>query len=253
MAMLKKSAFTLAETLLTLGIIGIVAAITIPVLYNNYQKAQQVVGVKKAYSQLEQFFKKYIVDEGVENLSQTYMFDHGQDFSRLDEVIPKYFNIVKHCPYGATVKSCQITEKYLFASGSTNNFKDWPTYCTADGMCFEIYMNGGLECDPHASCSGKMKGACGIIYLDINGPKPPNKYGRDYFSDLYLDSYGNIYPGNGKILGEYAQCEDAGISSQESWEDYPEECGSPNQNLVDPVYGWGCAARIMEEGWEMNY
>ena len=51
---ISKAAFTLAEVLITLGIIGIVAALTMPALIANYQKQVTLNGLKKAYSQLAQ-------------------------------------------------------------------------------------------------------------------------------------------------------------------------------------------------------
>ena len=48
----KKVAFTLAEVLITLGIIGVVAAITIPGLVADYQKKVLVAQFKKSYSNL---------------------------------------------------------------------------------------------------------------------------------------------------------------------------------------------------------
>jgi len=44
-----KKGFTLAEVLITLGIIGVVASLTIPTLMANYQKVQYVTGLKRAY------------------------------------------------------------------------------------------------------------------------------------------------------------------------------------------------------------
>ncbi len=49
---MKKIGFTLAEVLITLGIIGVVAALTIPTLVNNYQKKTYVTGLQRAYAQL---------------------------------------------------------------------------------------------------------------------------------------------------------------------------------------------------------
>ena len=46
----RKHAFTLAEVLVTLGIIGVVAALTMPTLMANHQKAVQKAQFKKAYS-----------------------------------------------------------------------------------------------------------------------------------------------------------------------------------------------------------
>ena len=66
---LKKCAFTLAEVLITLGIIGVVAAMTLPTLVQNYKKTVYVNQLKKSYSTLEQGFQKMLADEGVEKLS----------------------------------------------------------------------------------------------------------------------------------------------------------------------------------------
>ena len=49
-----KRAFTLAEVLITLGIIGIVVALTMPALIWNYRKKQTVTQLKKVYSALQQ-------------------------------------------------------------------------------------------------------------------------------------------------------------------------------------------------------
>ena len=60
----KKSAFTLAEVLITLGIIGIVAAMTLPALIQNYQKKQTVSQLKKAYSVISQALVSSQYDNG---------------------------------------------------------------------------------------------------------------------------------------------------------------------------------------------
>lgn len=49
-----KKAFTLAEVLITLGIIGIVAAMTLPALIGKYQKNQTLTQLKKAYTEISQ-------------------------------------------------------------------------------------------------------------------------------------------------------------------------------------------------------
>lgn len=57
-------AFTLAEVLITLGIIGVIAAITIPTLINNYQKQALFNQFKKAYANLNQVWKLTSVELG---------------------------------------------------------------------------------------------------------------------------------------------------------------------------------------------
>jgi type II secretory pathway pseudopilin PulG len=57
-------AFTLAEVLITLGIIGIVAEMTIPTLINNFQKQETAVMVEKTYSDLSQAIRLSEIDNG---------------------------------------------------------------------------------------------------------------------------------------------------------------------------------------------
>ena len=68
---LKHAAFTLAEVLITLGIIGVVAALTLPTLIQNHQKQVYVTQLKKAYSTLNNAINKMAVDEGVVDWAQT--------------------------------------------------------------------------------------------------------------------------------------------------------------------------------------
>src|SRR5574344_784011 len=67
-------AFTLAEVLIVLGIIVIVAALTIPTLMMNAQKHEYVTGLKKFYSTWNNGFAQMLADEGVQNLEDTSVF-----------------------------------------------------------------------------------------------------------------------------------------------------------------------------------
>ena len=59
-----KYGFTLAETLITLGIIGVVAALTIPTLIANYQKHETVTKLQRAISVINQAYKLSFDDVG---------------------------------------------------------------------------------------------------------------------------------------------------------------------------------------------
>ena len=62
----KRFAFTLSEVLITLGIIGVVAAMTIPVLIGKYQKMVYYTQFRKGAAQLENALKLYALDKGCE-------------------------------------------------------------------------------------------------------------------------------------------------------------------------------------------
>ena len=60
----RRAAFTLAEVLITLGIIGVVAAMTLPTLVANYKEKQRVTQLKKSYSVLQQAFLRAVEKHG---------------------------------------------------------------------------------------------------------------------------------------------------------------------------------------------
>jgi prepilin-type N-terminal cleavage/methylation domain-containing protein len=60
----KKTAFTLAEVLVTLGIIGVIAALTVPGLKKHTGEKETVAGLKKAYSSLNQLVARSEIDNG---------------------------------------------------------------------------------------------------------------------------------------------------------------------------------------------
>lgn len=71
-----RKGFTLAEVLITLGVIGVVAAMTLPTVIANYQKKVLVTQLKKEVSVIENYFKKVVADEGVDKIYQTSVFKY---------------------------------------------------------------------------------------------------------------------------------------------------------------------------------
>lgn len=263
MSMLKKNAFTLAETLITLGIIGIVASITIPVLFSNYQKHEYVTGLKKVYSEFGSFFQQYLIEDGTEDLSKSHLFveENGNaDYSELDTAIRKYFKVSKVCM--PSDYSCGITESFLASSSSpftafTTNYGY--VFYTLDGMCIEIVPQEGTgTCVPDYTATGVMKGECFWISVDVNGKKPPNKLGRDYQIWFSVAPDAKLHPMYGHAYAEFYSYLDGDpdnwASSQYYWKIKPTyNCGKPNDPNIAGVSGNYCIARIMEESWEMTY
>src|SRR5574344_1376129 len=70
----KFSGFTLAEVLIVLAIIGVVASMTLPTLINKVQKQEYVTALKKEYSMLNDGFAQILADEGVDQLEDTSVF-----------------------------------------------------------------------------------------------------------------------------------------------------------------------------------
>ena len=219
---ISRTAFTLAEVLITLGVIGVVAAMTMPSLIANYQKKVWVNQLKKSVSVLEQGFQKMLADDGVDNLSDTYVwsyaklkgssncytFDYGSNSlcTQFYNELKKYFNIV------------DISETPEYNWDSLNN--------KGKGNCSNIGSEGMLKFADgmwlFMQTTNSSSTNAGYIYIDINGAKRPNMCGRDVF-------YFGLSE-NGKIIadGNAEMCDTGDI-------------------------GDNCGARIIKDGWEMNY
>ena len=92
---MNKQAFTLAELLITLTIIGVIAAITIPTLMKKYQQHSDVMQLKQAYSRMKQATDIAISDTGLH--PESWLPDNLKNSSLVDKSDYIYTNYIK--PY----------------------------------------------------------------------------------------------------------------------------------------------------------
>ena len=163
----KRFGFTLAEVLITLTIIGIIAAITIPTLNKKWNDHANMVALKKFYIAFAHATKLLVVDYD----TPQYWALHDNNSSSSERVINYYKehrSIVKTCDSNDT--SCFPFPIYA-SNGSPKitsaNYKSWRLVSAVlrDGttVCFDINNNWfGIFCD-------------------VNGFKLPNKLGDDVF------------------------------------------------------------------------
>jgi len=181
---MKKKAFTLAEILITLGIIGIVAVLSMSALIAKYKEKETVVKLKKVYSVLDNGFNQMIFDEGTVN---SWSDDHGERQARLWELFPKYFNVAKTCNKNnqcmpSSYKSLRPDTQY--ANNISASIKQ---YVLNDGTALSIAYNAGssIACTENKAYTKTIYGGysvfCGRLLVDINGRKGPNTAGKDVF------------------------------------------------------------------------
>lgn len=151
------NAFTLAEVLITLGIIGVVAGMTIPILMNNIQDAQFKTAYKKAYSVACQAWQKAYTDN---LLVPRAMSSDAANQTNFD-AFKSEFDVVKDCSGG-------------------DPYDCW----SSDGNKWY-----GAYPDPSAHAFIDKSGMAWTqaIYnherfmVDTNGSKKPNQWGKDRF------------------------------------------------------------------------
>ena len=179
---MNKKGFTLAEVLITLGIIGIVAAMTLPTLINQTQGKELETGLKKAYSVIQSAFNQMAYDEG--QIINNENYPSGQFIKKFKT----YFKISKDCGRDTCESNFvdedgtnRVSQNYKTYNNNKmrNSLLDDGQVFISDGMFIMIEnMSGGINL---------------FISVDVNGyNKKPNRWGHDLFTFQVLD--------NGKLL-----------------------------------------------------
>lgn len=188
----KKFAFTLAEVLITLGIIGVVAAMTMPSLIANYQEKQRVSQLKKVYSALSQAFVTAVQENGTpDEWGMGDMYDENSHLIMANN-FKKHLKLSQDCTNmnGTQArKVCGMQDN----AGKNNNLE----IVGASSQAKAIILNDGTIVGfrhYEANCAmgfGDLKNVCGILLVDLNGQKRPNSGGYDQF---------NIYVAKDKLV-----------------------------------------------------
>ena len=236
----RKIAFTLAEVLVTLGIIGVVSAMTVPTLMQNYQRQSYVTQLHKVYNELTQAFLQFKNDRNAIWLSEAGHVRH-QDMMPF---MKQYFKVVQDC--GKTSTPC-FASSYKNLSGSTFEL----TTKDEDATYYGVLASGasfGIKSDGIDTGTNYTDDFLYRIAIDVNGQKGPNIYGRDLFilyifSDGVVDAY-RVNPD----CRENNNCT-LGANPSKHREKLYESCASSTGNT------WydGCFAKILNDNWEMNY
>ncbi len=187
----RKAAFTLAEVLITLGIIGVVAAMTLPLLISNYQHKVLETQFKKAYSELSQVILQIHTNTGIELIPNNFSNKY-----KLSDCLKEYYHIIEDCGrVNVHTKGCiQLSpteddvwniDIYKSYSGKAINFG-----YIDDGV---LITNNGttllFEQGSQAATVGRF-----LIGVDINGFKQkPNRFGHDVFV-FEIEPSGKLIP-----------------------------------------------------------
>jgi prepilin-type N-terminal cleavage/methylation domain-containing protein len=210
-----KKGFTLAEVLITLLIIGVVASMIIPSLISSTNNTESVTALKKVYSDLSQATQLIMMDNGGTIEGQCEDYDH---------------NCLKslYASHMAGIKDCNITlggicwhnsNQWYDADGNpiTGAEENQSALISSNGT-FMVFINDSKTCI--SSFDGlKYPLACGRIRVDLNGFKKPNKVSKDIF---------DIYIFKNKLVPRGTENDTATCS------------------------GWGCTAKVLSEN-TINY
>ena len=207
----KKFAFTLAEVLITLGIIGVVAALTLPSVIQNYQEKQLTTAWKKAYSDVAN--ATLLMSQNNEDLSTE---------QKVGEAFARYLQIDKVCEaHKGIEQGCWRRGVYISKKGGGIETSD-PTGYGGGAVCM-LLTSGTTFCIDNG-------GNKGILYFDVNGINKPNTYGKDIFFAIFNHEKYAIKPAKGRRINwGAADC-------------YWITCTTGNGTCDGDDLGYGCSA-----------
>lgn len=190
--------FSLSEVLITLGIIGTVAAMTLPALVNQTRGKELETGLKKAYSVLQQTIARMNYEEG--QIANTTSYNETYTFMK---VFKNYLQISQDCDKS----SCELSEKLDDAHQTlaskrykTYNNHNLATTFLDDGQA--VVTDGMFIMVENNKADGRN---LLFISVDVNGyNKKPNRWGHDLFTFQIMDD-GKLMPMGANGTSHYTQ------------------------------------------------
>ena len=184
-----KKAFTLAEVLVTLTIIGVVSAMTIPTLHQRNTEQATINKVKKFYSTLSQAYQKTIIEYGTPEEWPYTGNSKNDTLTIFNYLIKNNFKIMTDCGFD-NAGGCIYDGNYSYLNGNSH----WNYAKDTSRFFYKVLLNDGSAIfftefnnpnNEHIS-----------FYIDVNGPNLPNQFGKDLFSFAIRD--GKILPSGSK-------------------------------------------------------
>ena len=216
----------MAEVLITLGIIGVVAALTMPVLMANYRKNVALNKLKKAYTEISQAFKMAELEHGpCEYWDYGTAFDGDSAVNFMNTYLVPYMNVVKNCGKGT---GCWNGDAYSLSDIKNTSYGDSSTKNA------KIVVNSGYSI-------GITSGGHYVnVQISLNGPSGAEKaiMGKDLFFGVVAsrDGHGCRFQADGQEDSEYDLlnanygCTKSGTASS----------------------GIRCLALIIHDGWKIR-
>ena len=234
--MMKKFGFTLAEVLITLGIIGVVAALTAPALVQNAGTAKIGPTLAKVVSTLENANEQMLHDEDATDLSKIARLE--ADYY---ELLSKY---ISGSSYDTTVNgNLEFDPPMTLWDGNQAGGLSMRAYLFnfSDNICLIVGIPAASSSDYNPK--GSFKGRYAYMYVDINGSKTkPNKLGKDVFYFI-IDKSGSVIPYGSSTLSWLLDDDGSEYTNSNN--------SACNENKVGD--GKACAGSIFENNMKVIY
>ncbi len=224
--------FTVSEVMIAMTIVGVVSAITVPIVVSRYQHQSMIGLLKKNYIEMQENLLTLYADNFRVKFEKSILSDNTDN---IETFFKTYYNVKKDC--NTETQPC-FADKYRSINSSTRN-----TFNCQEG--YSVVVKGGAAIciipatyDTSEDATGNIVPA--HVYLDVNGSEKPNIGGRDMFS-FYIYDYNTI-----DELGEDLDA----IKNATTKQGLRAE---KTANCKNSYTGIGCFAKIFNDDWKMNY
>lgn len=180
---MKQRGFTLAEVLITLLIIGVVASIVIPALINDTRDQEYKTAWKKYYAELSHATRLLAINNGgtIKGLLS--------DVNIVNTFKPN-FNVIKTCD--GTTECWHDPNKWFEMDNDPKGYGADRAMILNSGVLIS-FNDVDTNCNLTTYGTPQGKSTCGYIAVDINGFKKPNMIGRDIYI-LHIQENGSTPP-----------------------------------------------------------
>ena len=234
--MINKKGFTLAEVLITLGVIGLVAALTLPSMYNNYQKA--LIGKTLARS-------VELVEQGMLNIRQEAQLNSetGDTFETLSSIKKSDLGLSGSSYITDSNAFYNSTKSFLGIENSDYDVKNISAFAgNLDTNLKSLYtaykfnkLNAIVAFQNKTGTTTSNDSIISRVIIDANGASKPNTFGKDVFI-FGLTNNGTLIPAGTQKYADF----DSNIPAD----------GCSGSSVGN---GTACAARVMADKWEIKY
>jgi len=238
---MKKFAFTLAEVLITLTIIGVISAMVLPNMLGHWEKKALETQTKHFYSMFSLALHNYMADNHVDDLSDTPLYCEAYEREgnyceraeqEINNFVMKYLKVAIKCDNFPESRASSENKCYSNApwKGINKNAEYAssysPTHVLAHGYAIDI--RSGWENKPL------------MLIVDVNGQAGPNRGGRDIWW-LYVYDNGTITD-----IDLTPECEkDTECIKNETEREF--------NNCLSSYWGRGCFAHFKDNGFKFDY
>ena len=254
---MKKSGFTLAEILITLGIIGVISALVIPQFVGNTYDQANASKLSSIVADYENIFGHMLLREDRENIFDT-AFGMAYDSTNINttdvrDALEQYTTISRIGNLGNVGYTLSYNSPFMPAA-----IADTPQPPVPPAIqTVHIYDINGTQVNPDPEFSVLTPGGAVLmfntvvsheyapIFIDVNGGSAPNRYGRDIFAFI-LGQDGHLYPSGSREAARIIGNDTFVWNSSSGTNDT--RC-----NEGTTYNGLGCTARLIENNYKMDY